>query len=305
MLRVASGVRERDTCPVGDAHQRNALDPQLPADILQVVDDVREGEEQQREPRAAPQAPISADISAVVSARSTGRGQRNAPERPVPRWSTRIRSRVASTGASVSAYRSVRAVMPSPGPPESTNMTPRAGLARARTRSTWSARDPGTTPVRSSATGTLAHSTECWRFGRQLVKLGAATASPAALANASATTKTASRRRLGMGGPFWWRENRRARLFSASRARNLNRRQLRGRSRRRDSNPRPTDYKSVALPAELLRRGAGNGTRPYCSTSRVFWWARILRLTRWSALSIVLQSQPRSSAISSYESPSR
>ena len=32
------------------------------------------------------------------------------------------------------------------------------------------------------------------------------------------------------------------------------------RSRRWDSNPRPTDYKSVALPAELLRR-APNGTR--------------------------------------------
>ena len=29
-------------------------------------------------------------------------------------------------------------------------------------------------------------------------------------------------------------------------------------SRRRDSNPRPTLYKSVALPAELLRRGAGH-----------------------------------------------
>src|SRR6202008_809949 len=31
-------------------------------------------------------------------------------------------------------------------------------------------------------------------------------------------------------------------------------------SRRRDSNPRPTDYKSVALPAELLRRGS-DGSR--------------------------------------------
>ena len=76
-------------------------------------------------------------------------------------------------------------------------------------------------------------------------------------------------------------------------------------SRRRDSNPRPT-----ALQMQLLYQLSYSGTvpesySPYCSTSRVFWWARILRLTRWSALSIVLQSQPRSSAISSYESPSR
>src|SRR4029079_2195210 len=51
--------------------------------------------------------------------------------------------------------------------------------------------------------------------------------------------------------------------------------------------------------------GAGHGTSRQLRTSRVFWWARILRLTRWSAFSIVLQSQPSSSAISSEESPSR
>jgi hypothetical protein len=39
--------------------------------------------------------------------------------------------------------------------------------------------------------------------------------------------------------------------------------------------------------------------RRYARTSRVFWCARIFRLTRWSALSIVFVSTSRSSAISS------
>ena len=75
-------------------------------------------------------------------------------------------------------------------------------------------------------------------------------------------------------------------------------------SRRSDSNRRPTPYKGVALPAELLRRGASVAV-PYRTTSRPFWCARIFRLTRWSALSIVFVSQPSSSAISSYDEPSR
>ena len=49
----------------------------------------------------------------------------------------------------------------------------------------------------------------------------------------------------------------------------------------------------------------GAGVVRQASTSRVFWCARILRFTRWRALSIVFVSQPRSSAISSYELPSR
>ena len=49
------------------------------------------------------------------------------------------------------------------------------------------------------------------------------------------------------------------------------------------------------------RETAGRHAR----TSRVFWCARIFRLTRWSALSIVFVSQARSSAICSYELPSR
>ncbi len=43
----------------------------------------------------------------------------------------------------------------------------------------------------------------------------------------------------------------------------------------------------------------------YASTSRVFWCARIFRFTRWSALSIVFVSHSRTTAMSSYEFPSR
>ena len=69
-------------------------------------------------------------------------------------------------------------------------------------------------------------------------------------------------------------------------------------SRRSDSNRRPNAYKAFALPAELLRRADQRSDR-YRRTSRPFWCERILRLTRWSALSIVFVSQPRSSAICS------
>ena len=46
-------------------------------------------------------------------------------------------------------------------------------------------------------------------------------------------------------------------------------------------------------------------SRVQAGTARVAWCARILRLTRCRALSIVLQSQSRISAIDSYEFPSR
>ena len=77
------------------------------------------------------------------------------------------------------------------------------------------------------------------------------------------------------------------------------------RSRRRDSNPRPLLYKSVALPAELLRRMPDIVTPRYCRTWRPCWCVRIFRFTRCSALSIVFVSQPSSSAICSYDEPSR
>ena len=84
-------------------------------------------------------------------------------------------------------------------------------------------------------------------------------------------------------------------------------------SRERDSNPRPTVYKTVALPAELSRR------QPECTGFTLQFSLRrglrqdlarvevrgTLRLTRWSALSTVFGSQPSSSPISSYERPSR
>jgi hypothetical protein len=43
----------------------------------------------------------------------------------------------------------------------------------------------------------------------------------------------------------------------------------------------------------------------YSRTCLDFWWVRIFLLTRWSALSIVFVSQPNSSAISSYDDPSK
>jgi hypothetical protein len=52
-------------------------------------------------------------------------------------------------------------------------------------------------------------------------------------------------------------------------------------------------------------RSTGKPEGLQARTSRSFWCARIFRLTRWSALSIVFVSQPRPSAISSYEFPSR
>src|SRR6266851_5478966 len=39
-------------------------------------------------------------------------------------------------------------------------------------------------------------------------------------------------------------------------------------SRRRDLNPRPTDYKSVALPTELHRQAPRGGRPPWCSRHR-------------------------------------
>ena len=64
------------------------------------------------------------------------------------------------------------------------------------------------------------------------------------------------------------------------------------------------DYKSGALPTELLRRSR-HGTPSYCRTWRPSWCMRILRFTRCRALSIVFVSQPSPSAICSYDAPSR
>ena len=57
-----------------------------------------------------------------------------------------------------------------------------------------------------------------------------------------------------------------------------------------------------ATPGEPSRSPEARG---YDRTWRSRWWFRIFRLTRWSALSIVFVSQPSSSAIISYEQPSR
>jgi hypothetical protein len=70
-------------------------------------------------------------------------------------------------------------------------------------------------------------------------------------------------------------------------------------SRRRDSNPRPSDYKSLALPAELLRRSRRMVALGQSRTWRERWCWSTFRFTRWSALSIVFVSQPSSSAMSS------
>ncbi len=71
------------------------------------------------------------------------------------------------------------------------------------------------------------------------------------------------------------------------------------RSRRPDSNRRPTAYKAVALPTELPRRAASESSADYSRTWRDRWCVTTLRFTRCSALSIVFVSQPSSSAISS------
>ena len=62
--------------------------------------------------------------------------------------------------------------------------------------------------------------------------------------------------------------------------------------------PSRNGQRSGVRDADEVRNSARVGVR-YASTSRVFWCARIFRLTRWSALSIVFVSQSRSSAISS------
>jgi hypothetical protein len=60
--------------------------------------------------------------------------------------------------------------------------------------------------------------------------------------------------------------------------------------------PAKADSARERLPDRVNRAADADSQ---ASTSRVFWCARIFRLTRWSALSIVFVSQPRSSAISS------
>ena len=65
--------------------------------------------------------------------------------------------------------------------------------------------------------------------------------------------------------------------------------------------------KQLALARDALaaaRRFRAAFGRPYRSTWRDCWWVSTLRFTRWRALSIVFVSQPSSSAICSYESPS-
>jgi hypothetical protein len=55
----------------------------------------------------------------------------------------------------------------------------------------------------------------------------------------------------------------------------------------------------------LLERSSAALYSYYSRTCLDFWWVRIFLLTRWSALSIVFVSQPNSSAISSYDEPSK
>jgi hypothetical protein len=59
------------------------------------------------------------------------------------------------------------------------------------------------------------------------------------------------------------------------------------------------------LAPHLLERSAAALYSYYRRTCRDFWWVRIFLFTRCSALSIVFVSQPSSSAICSYDEPSR
>jgi PD-(D/E)XK endonuclease len=81
---------------------------------------------------------------------------------------------------------------------------------------------------------------------------------------------------------------------------------------RHDGPPRHAQSRAVSKrtakgspPGRRLRDRPDRCLLTYCRTWRDSWWVRIFRFTRCSALSIVFVSHPRSSAISSYDEPSR
>ena len=197
----------------------------------------------------------------------------HAGARQPPRQRRQVLARRAATCACGSSEAAARCGSRSPTPGSGSPWPSSGGSSRSSTASTR------TWPAGSAAPGSASTSRA---------------SSSAASTGGSGSSRSRARARRSLSS---CRRRRRARGGGARRSRP---RGAGGRIRTGDLR----DYKSLALPTELLRRSE-DGSRAYCRTWRPRWCWSTFRLTRWSALSIVFVSQPSSSAISSYELPSR
>src|SRR6478609_1611548 len=95
-------------------------------------------------------------LFALPSSEAPSAGQLRGAEAPVPRWSKTSRSRVLRAGDIASAMNRASGSVAWPGPPASATTATLLGVPAAVRRSTLREIVPGTAPVRSSGTGTVA-----------------------------------------------------------------------------------------------------------------------------------------------------